>query len=248
MKHILLRILSNLSAGAVVGILLTSSVEAGERRFVYSYEAQSYVPGSVELENWITWKTDDDFNRFDFRHELEFGITEKLQLGIYMADWRYQDGDKAAFHDAAVEVIYNLMNPYEDPFGFSIYGEVKFAEEFLELESKILLQKNIGSLAFIYNLTVESEWEENGLTEVKGEIGNSLGVSYLVNPKWGVGAELLHEVEIADWNDAGKSVVYLGPNATFRSGPLWVTTAGLWEVSNTDEPEFQLRMITGWHF
>ncbi len=235
------------AACAVAGITLASVAEGGERRFVYSYETSTYVPGSIELENWVTWKTDDGFDRFDFRHEIEIGITEKFQLGLYLVDWRLQDGEES-FHDTAVEGIYNVLNPYEDPFGLSLYGEVKFADEFLELEGKILLQKHFGPLSVVYNFILETEWEEAGLSEVKGEIGNTFGVSYMLNQKFGIGGEFLHEVEIADWEDAGKSAFYVGPNASFRSGPAWVTAAGLWEVSETEEPEFQLRLLTGWHF
>ena len=224
------------------------TAHGGERRFAFSYEAKRYVPGEVELENWITWKTDDAFDRIDFRHELEFGVTERLQIGLYLANWRWQDGEGSEYRNSAVEAIYNIFNPYEDPFGFSLYGEVKFGDDFLELESKVILQKNVGDWAIAYNLIIESEWEDEGLSTVKGELANTLGISYLVNPRLGFGLEALYEVEIEEWEDFGKSAVYLGPNMTARFGRAWITAAGLFEVTSTDEPDFQLRAITGWHF
>ena len=60
--------LRSLACGVVLAQLLITVAAAGERRFSYSYEAQRYIPGSVELENWVTWKTDDGFDRLDFRH------------------------------------------------------------------------------------------------------------------------------------------------------------------------------------
>lgn len=243
--------LRSLACGVVLAQLLITVAAAGERRFSYSYEAQRYIPGSVELENWVTWKTDDGFDRLDFRHEIEIGITERFQLGIYLVDWRYQDSNgssETSYHDTAVEGIYNIFNPNEDPFGLSLYGEVAFAEDFLEIESKVLLQKNMGPVALVYNLIVESEWEEDGLSEVKGELGNTLGLSYQLNPKLSFGTEFLHEMEIAEWEDTEDSALYLGPNISASVGPAWLTVAGLWEMTDTGEPDFQLRAITGWHF
>ena len=60
---------------------------AGERRFSYTYETTTAAKGGVELENWVTWKhsnhrSAEDTDVFEFRHELEFGLTDRLQLGL----------------------------------------------------------------------------------------------------------------------------------------------------------------------
>jgi hypothetical protein len=39
---------------------------------------------------------DHSFREVDFRHELEFGLTNKLQAAIYLADWNYQRGNSVA--------------------------------------------------------------------------------------------------------------------------------------------------------
>ncbi len=251
MKPTLLTKFQSLGLACAAVFLLGTSANAGERKFSYSYEAQRYVPGSVELENWVTWKTDDGFDRFDFRHELEFGITERFQLGLYLVDWRWQEQNgvsDASYQDTAIEGIYNFLNPNEDPFGLSLYGEVAVGDDLLEVESKVLLQKNMGPVTLVYNFIIESEWEEDGLSEVKGEIGNTLGLSYAITPGFGVGIEALHETEITDWKDAEDAAIYIGPNITGSYGPAWLTVAGLWEATDTGEPDFQLRAITGWHF
>ncbi len=77
-------------------LLLPIICQAGARRFTYVYEADTAPPGTYEIENWVTWKTnrDDDsrFRQFDFRHEIEFGVTERLQMAIYVADWSHRRG------------------------------------------------------------------------------------------------------------------------------------------------------------
>ncbi len=61
-------------AVAAIGlaVAVVSVAYALKRRFTYIYEATTH------------------FNRFDFRHEFEFGVTDSLQLSFYVADWRYQ--------------------------------------------------------------------------------------------------------------------------------------------------------------
>jgi hypothetical protein len=235
-------------ATSLVGFSLATAAQA-DRRFAYSYEAKTYTPGSLELETWATWKTREDFDRIDFRHELEWGVTERLQLGFYFADWRWQDGAGSSFHDVGVEAIYNLTNPNTHSLGSSVYGEVKVWEDFVELESKLLLQKNFGKLSVVYNATLAAEWEGDGLSEDKGEIAQTLGAAYSIHPRFWVGVEALHEIEIDGWSDAGASVVYAGPNASFQFGEAFLTLAGLWQLTDEGgEPDFQLRTIFGFHF
>jgi hypothetical protein len=212
--------------------------------------------GAVEYEQWVTWKTDkaDDnsFDRVDFRHELEFGLTDHLQMGVYVSDWRYQNddsGSKTDWRNAAVELIYNMSDPVEDVIGSALYGEVKLGDELFELEGKIILQKNLGKWALAWNGTIEAEWEGKNYSEDKGEFQQTLGASYQINPNFLVGAELLHEIEFDDWSDTGDDVVYLGPNVSFRTSTWWITIAPLFQLtSNGGEADFQTRLLFGFDF
>ena len=93
-----------------------------ERRFGFVYQATTEEKGGVEIENWATWLTpgsgeDGRADRFDFRHELEFGLTDNLQLGIYVADWSYRgSGPKrgARYDNAAAELIWKVTDPDKD--------------------------------------------------------------------------------------------------------------------------------------
>ena len=233
-------------------------LEAGARRFTYVYEATTSPPKTVESENWITWRTgpaqQDRFNAIDFRHELEFGLTEHLQLGVYLADWSYRE-DPAAnrhgtkFEDAAVELIYNLTNPTTDILGSAVYAEFRGGPEELELESKIILQKNLGQFVIAYNGTLESIWEGDRFEEKSGELSEALGLSYEISPRFLLGAELLHEIDLPDWSGAEDSVVYAGPNVSYRWGNWWATVTPLVQLSDvTSEADVQTRLILGFSF
>lgn len=242
--------------GLVSAIVLTGQTKAGDRRFTYSYEATTAPKGTVELETWVTWKarrSDAGNNdQFDFRHELELGITDRLQLGLYFSDWsvvRQSGHTKADWKKAAVEVIYNLSNPTTDFIGSAIYGEVFLGEELFGLEGKLILQRNFGPWMVVYNATIEAEWEGSGFDEQIGELKNSLGVSYQVSPKFSVGAELFTEVEFEDWKDAGDHAIYAGPNFSIRTGNFFATTTVLFQTTGiAGEPDVQTRLIFGFNF
>jgi len=244
-------------AALVVLFSAPAPVSAGERRFTFVYEAVTLSQGAIEFEQWITWKTDkdtdSDFYSIDFRHEIEFGITDRLQLGLYLSDWRYQSGssvdDGTEWRNAAIEVIYNLSDPATESIGFAVYGEIKLGDEQLELEGKIIAQKNIGKWVFAYNATIEAEWEGSNYSEDKGEFQQTFGGSYQFSPKFLAGFEVLHEIEYDDWDTWGDHLLYAGPNFSYLSDQWWVTITPLVQLTDVaEEPNFQLRLLFGIDF
>ena len=154
-----------------------------------------------------------------------------------------------SYQDSAIELIYNLTNPTTDLLGSALYGEFRGGPEELELESKIILQKNLGRFVFAYNATLEAKWEGDGFEEKGGEIAQSVGVSYEVSPSFLVGAELLHEIELPDWSEAGDSIVYGGPNLSYRRDNWWVTLTPLAQLTGlSSEVAVQTRLIFGFSF
>ena len=231
-----------------VALAVTNLAEAGSRRFTYSYETTTMAAGAMELESWVTWKSSEDSDRnFDFRNEFEYGFSDRLQLAFYFADWYYEkpsgQSGRAKFKDVAFEAIYNLTDPNTTPFGSALYGEVKGSGDFIELEAKLLFQKNIGSWIFVYNIGGEIEWEHN-YEDDEAELMQSAGVSYQINPSWSVGTELLHEIAVPDVESLGDQAFYMGPNATWRYKNFAFALTGLWQLTSVaGEPDFQLRTL-----
>jgi hypothetical protein len=225
-------------------LLPTAPALAGARHFNFLYEAPTSAPGSFELENWMTWRTDGS-DQLDFRHELEIGVTNRLQASIYFADWSYETGSDSKYSDSALELIYNLTNPVIDPVGVSIYQEIQGGDRRLEWESKLIAQKNFGPLILDYNATLEAEWEGDDLHEQQGEFQQGLGASYEISPRVSVGIEMLHEFVFPDWR-GGHQNFFIGPNASYRHGSWFVTVAALAQATDTaNEPDLQLRTIFG---
>jgi hypothetical protein len=243
---------SVITAIAAVSVLASSAL-AGDRKFTYSNDVTTNPKGVWEFEQWVTWKSyGSDKNSFDFRHELEGGLTDKLQIGIYLADWtltRQSGKTDAEWKSSGVEFIYNLSNPTTDILGSAIYGEVKLGQEIFKLEAKLLLQKNLGPWTFISNTIVEAEWEGSGYDEEIGVFEQTLGVSYDLSPSFSIGAEAKYEIEYEGWSGSADGALYVGPVASYRKKDFFVATTVLFQATDIDsEPDVQTRMIVGFHF
>lgn len=233
-----------------------TSASAGVRHFTFLYEAPTSAPGSLELENWVTWKRFSNPERADaveFRHELEYGVTDRFQISFYVADWFYEDSPErkgSVYSDNAVELIYNLTNPVINPVGISLYQEYKFGYRLFEWESKVILQKNLGPWILAYNATLEAVWEGEDLVETEGELTHSLGVSYEISPRLSVGVEMLHEMVFPEWHDRETiRNFFIGPNVSYRRNNWFITVTAMAQATDTaDEADLQLRTIFGIDF
>src|SRR5438270_5207639 len=63
---------------------------ATERSFTYTYEPETMPKGGFEYEQWVTLRAgrnaavgQQDYNRWEFRHELEYGLTDNYTLSLY---------------------------------------------------------------------------------------------------------------------------------------------------------------------
>jgi hypothetical protein len=237
-------------------VIAASEAVAGVRHFTFVYEAPTSAAGSVEMENWVTWKSTsnpEDADEVGFRHELEFGLTDRFQASVYLADWFYEhtaDHSGTVYEDSAVELIYNFTNPVIDPVAVSVYQEYKGGYHLFEWESKVILQKNIGRWILAYNATIEAVWSGANLSDNEGEISQALGGSYEINPRMSVGLEMLHEVVLPGWRTSERvHNFFVGPNVSYRRGHWFVTSSVLAQATNTaDEADFQWRTIVGLGF
>lgn len=233
------------------------SATADDRRFAFVYPAVTSPKGEIELENTVTWQhrlgDESKFDAFQFRHSVEIGVTDHFQLELYPANWSYStDIHSARYDESAVEAIYNLTNPTTDWIGSAVYLEIAGGERAFDIEGKLLLQKNLGPLTIGYNAILDAAWEGDSFGHFdsrNGSFSQTLGVSYDLTKRVSVGAELVHEIALPGWRASEPSVVYAGPNASFRFGRGYVTVAGVFQLTNVQaEPELQTRVIFGVSF
>ena len=243
---------------ALILLAIAAAALADERHFANVYETTTASKGGIELENSITWEArrgGGGTNLWKFRHEIEFGITDRLQLGIYLANWSLSlthdatHRDSTRYESASAELIYRMTNPTTDALGSALYLEVEGGHDIFAIEGKLLLQKNIGPWVLAWNGVLEAEWSGRGLAQRACNLEQSFGVSHEFTPKFSAGAELVHAVSFEDWSRATPATVYVGPNVSWRFKRGFVTTAVLFQATGVkDEADVQTRIIFGFHF
>jgi hypothetical protein len=233
---------------------------ADPRPFTFSTDTYPVGKGDWEYEQWVTYKAhkegESDFQRFEFRHEFEFGLADNFDLAVYLPSWSYEDSEDFSgtrFGSVDVEGVVYLSNPVTDFLGIGLYAETKIGEDSLAFENKLLVQKDVGNWVFLYNLVLETELEgvfgdeEN---EVEGELAHTFGVSYAVASGLFLGAEGIVESEYEDWSHYEGTTVYLGPAFSYqRSDRFWFTITPTYQLTdNEDEPDFNVRLIAALMF
>ena len=125
-----------LAAVLALGLGVTSAL-ATDRRFTYTYEPETLPAGAKEFEQWVTLGIgrtknvgQENFNRWDFREEFEYGVTDNYQIALYLngRNTSFRDGagndiSDFSFEGVSLENKYNLLNPATKPIGVSLYLE-----------------------------------------------------------------------------------------------------------------------------
>ncbi len=249
------------SAFAFVLFVAAGFASGDARPFTFSNDTYAVGKGDWEYEQWVEWRThkedEPDYDRVDFRHEFEFGLADNFDLAIYLPSWRYEDSDDyngTRFGSIDVEGIVYLSNPVTDPLGVGLYAEFKVGEDELEIENKLLLQKDIDKWIFVYNLVLETELEgvfdDDEENEVEGVLEHTAGVTYAVAPGWFAGVEGLVASSFEDWSEYDTTTVYAGPVISYQGHErVWLTVTPAYQLTdNEGEPDWRVRMILGIQF
>ena len=251
---------------AVLG-LFARVAQADERLFTYVYDAAVLPEGSAEFEQWITnqsGREDGDYSAWNFRSEIEYGMTERLQTALYL-NWdsvRKNDENDTTFKGVSAEAVYQLLNPNLDPIGLALYGEYTTEGVDHELEGKLLVSKAVGEVLLAANAIYEAEFErEDGVTEREAVLAFTAGAAWKFDPHWSVGLELrnksaypgglnLSGQEFQTWS--------VGPNLHYGAAKWWSTLTVLPQIwGNGDgsrgnrqlehEENVEVRLLVGVH-
>jgi len=231
MKNIIIRFAALSWAFAIL------SASATERFFTYTYEPETMPKGAWEYEQWITLRAgrnetvgQDNFNRWEFRHELEYGVTDNYTLSLYLneslenfhAPERHHNVSHLQFDGVSLENRYLVLNPADHAVGLALYLEPRIAGGEAELEEKIILGQRFGDWKWALNLTHATEWADDFHTH-EGELEISLGVTRNLGPRWSVGIEARDHNELPDYHIWENTALYVGPVVTYRQERWWAT-------------------------
>lgn len=233
-----------LAAGLLAGVGCATSLRGDERRFTYVYEPETLPQGVFEVENWVTWRSQrtgtvgqGNFNRFDFRQELEYGVTDWYSAAFYVNERQqsfYDPGTGTDYSNfewtgVSLENRFNVINPANHAVGLTLYLEGTYAGDEGSLEEKIILGQRHGNWKWAFNIEHETEWEDDW-SEVEGEFGASLGIAYDLGKHWSVGLELRNVNLFPEYSSWESSALYLGPVVSYHRDQWWAALTVLPQI------------------
>jgi opacity protein-like surface antigen len=261
--------------------LAATPAHADESLFGYTYGADTLPKGETEFELWATdrrGKDEGHYDAQDYRLELEHGFTNRFTVSGYAnfashhirglePEFGGVDRD-FGFQGVSAEFKYNVLSPYKDGFGLTLYAEPGWSRirkvegdkvtEY-ELELKAILQKNFlnDRLIWAANLTLEPEWEhEKEVDETTGEVEKewekelavevTTGLSYRVASNWYLGVEGRYHSEYPDWTNGlhrEHYAFFAGPSIHYGGKKWWATLTYLPQIyGSPNEPGRSLHL------
>jgi hypothetical protein len=223
----------------VVGMLACGlcAAAASERYFTYTYEPETMPQGAWEYEQTVTARVgrdkavrQEDYNKWEFRHELEYGVTDNYSVSLYVNESLENFRDPLAakdrsdfrFDGISIENRYLLWNPADHAVGLTFYVEPRYSGREAELEEKIVIGQRFGEWKWALNLTHATEWSDY-LQSTEGEVEVSFGITRKLSDHWSAGLEARDHNELPDYHLWENTAFYLGPVATYQRERWWAT-------------------------
>jgi hypothetical protein len=214
--------------------------DAQDRNFARTYQSNVLPKNNIDLEFWHTsciGHSGQFYHAQDQRMEVEFGLGRNWQTAFYFNRFQKRSSEGQDGTVTSTEIGFSnewkikLADPSANKIGLALYGEwgIKGGDE-LELEAKIILDKNIGRhlIAFngVYEFEKEFEWVDGKIKSDGYEMPVELDLGYLynVNKNLGLGFELRNHNEIVKGEGWEHSVLFGGPTINFR-GSRWFVIA-----------------------
>ena len=194
MKHVLF---------VIAACAWSATASASPRPLPFSYPYETLPSGRLEVEQYADLTPvrvarenpdgtlDGVFGvRSILQTELEYGITDRFELGWYFVFRQGATADTPFLRFAGVKqrLRVRLAEAEEWPVDVGLYFEVAEFSDEVEVEEKILLAKRFGAFNVVANLWVEQEYYfQTG--DTKYIYNPTAGVTYEFSPRFIAGLE-----------------------------------------------------------
>jgi hypothetical protein len=239
---------------AVCAVCLPSIAFATPRPLPFTYTTDTLDQGSAEIEQYADLTPVAAANisnggrvwylATQYQTEFEYGITDRLELGLYFTYVPSLPSDQYAQQVRMTEgtgvkqrLRYVFAPPDQWPIDVGVYGELVENDHEFELEGKILLQRRFGRLRVDSNLW--AEYELYYVPQKDVVLNPTLAATYQITPSVHVGLESWLRVEFPSPAPSPRPyalgpVVYVGPTFLVSLGRLWWSTGIYGRVSQVD--------------
>ncbi|MDB6155779.1 MAG: Conserved hypothetical secreted protein [Chthoniobacteraceae bacterium] len=251
------------AVAAVWTFAASGTAHADEHLFGSLRGAETLPKGHFDLYQFATFRTGKAagvYRGFDFDTELEYGVTDKFQVGIaainHYFHTRNVDGldNDSRYRFGGVELSgkYRLLSPFKDVVGLAFHMESGFLindevggirQRELFFAPSLILQKNFldDTLIFEANVGVEYAWGKKPAEEYDREFSaqGALGVSYRFAPNWFIGVEgrVRSEYPRFDLEFHEHTVIFAGPSLHYGAKRWWATASWGYQVYGNEVDE-----------
>jgi hypothetical protein len=245
-------------------IFTGTSSRADEHLFGWVRGAETLPGGHADAYQFITLregKRAGTYNGWDFNTEVEYGITDKFQVGVAVEQHYFRIHDveeldnmnKYRFGGIELSAKYRVLSPFKDIVGLAVRLEAAYLpfddvagieQQETDLSPEIIVHKNFldDTLIFQANVGVKFAWGKKPAEEYDYEFTaqGGLGVSYRFAPNWFFGVEGHWRSEYPKFNLGfhEHTVIFVGPSLHYGAEKWWATASYGYQVfgNGVDEP------------
>lgn len=232
-------------------LFISITTFANDRFFTYIYQSNVLEKKQKEIEVWNTFrfKKETFFRAFEPRIEFEIGIGKNTQTAFYLnighsataiPNGSEPELEKETEFSFSNEWKHQFSNPVAQKLGSALYGELTIGLNEIELEGKLILDKQVKKWLFVHNSVFEYEIEKapsysNGNLKMKRnhefKLDFNFGVCYFLNKGFTVGLEAVQKNVFTPTEKLEHSAIYFGPNASWRMDNFWITATILPQIA-----------------
>jgi len=231
----------------LAALALPATALANPHPLPFSYPYQTLPQGKVEVEEIVDLtpmrvareKSDGTRDavtslRSRLQTELELGVTDRLELGLYFSFQQGATADTPAmrFDGLKQRLRYRFAEEGDLPLDLGLYLEVAEFHNEIEIEEKLLMSRRFGYLTAVCNLWVEQEYYFQA-QQWKLIYNPTLGATYEFSPSFMLGLEYWARGRFDEAEPVAAAVSsdtpsgtrhYLGPTVLLQSGEAWWST------------------------
>ena len=212
---------------------------ADHRNFVWTYQARTMPKDGTEMEFYQTTKL-SDIDSWEYRLEIEHGLTERWDFSIYQI-FAQEQGGPFQWDAFQLRTRYRLGEPgqwFVDPVLYLEYNRRIDLDLPHKLEAKLILGKTVDK----FNLALNPVYEISFSPGTVHEIGLDAGACWEFSPRYSLGLESTSRFEFEDGETIRES--YLGPTVSFGAGRIWYTVGPAWGLTSHSD-NARVRFLMG---
>ena len=218
------------------------AAHANPKALPFTYGTRTTATGGLEIEQYVdaipmrlARELPDGsaqstvVPRYALQTELEYGLTDDVELGFYLAFRQSAsiDAPVLRFQGIKQRVRWRFSPPCW-PVQMAAYGEIAEFNDEIELEEKLILERRFGAVTALANLWIEQEWYFV-TDETKYIYNPTVGVTWEPHPRVQLGAEYWAR---GRFDSAGDQMAtdetpsgarhYAGPTVRLLGGEHWL--------------------------